>query len=77
MRHRPLGGVLFVAGGCAQLIAMLLSHGGAGIRPGLQPMEDQRFEDTLGVGQSPRAVFLERFKQPGVKAVGSLHGFGL
>ena len=71
------GWILFVTGGCAQLIAVLLSHDGAGIRSGVQSMKDQRFDDALGVGHSPSAVFLERFEQFGVVAVGAPDRFGL
>ena len=56
---------------------MFLGHRPAHVRIGVQPEDDRRLNDPLGVGKVPRAILLKCFKHVRVKAIGALDGFGL
>ena len=42
--------------------AVLLRHRGAGIGPGIEPVQDQRFDNSLRVGKMTGAIVLEGFE---------------
>ncbi len=56
---------------------MFLGYRPAHVRIGVQPEDDRRLNDPLGIGKVPCAIFFECFKHVCVKAVGALDGFGL
>ena len=51
--------------------------GAAGLGVAFQPIENQRLQYQLGIGQVPGTIFLKGFKEFGIEPVRSLDGQGL
>ena len=56
---------------------MFLGHRAAHVRIGVQPEDDRRLNDPLGVGKVPCAIFFECFEDLRIEPVGALNGFEL
>jgi len=75
-RNHERGGLIIVWP-IPNALTMLLCHRGTLVRVGVQPVQYQRLDHTLGIGQVSRAIVLERFEHLCVEAIGALDGPGL
>ena len=67
---------LIFASRVAKPLAVTQGHGTAGLAITFHPMENQRLQHQLGIGQVPGTILLKRFKEFGIEPVRSLDGQG-
>ena len=67
-------GELLVLGWQSKPLAVTHGDGATGLGVTFQPVENQRLQHQLGIGQVPGTIFLKGFKEFSIEPIGSLAG---
>ena len=65
---------LIFVGSVAEPLAVTQGHGTAGLAITFHPMENQRLQHQLGIGQVPGTILFKGFKEFGIEPIRSLAG---